>query len=70
MITCPSCGTVKPTHPEDAARGLFVRYRSGTLKVGGLVCDMCNVPLNQGDKAVAVSQPNTLGNWEQEYFKQ
>jgi hypothetical protein len=30
-ITCPECGAVKPTHPEDAARGLFVRYKRGRL---------------------------------------
>jgi hypothetical protein len=67
-ITCPECGAVKPTHPEDAARGLFVRYKRGRL-TQSLRCDYCCVPLPAGSEAVAISQPSTMREWEAEYFE-
>lgn len=67
-IYCPKHGAIKPTHPEDAARGLFQRYTRGTAKHGGMVCDMCGCGINQGDECVAWCQPANMGQWEDEYI--
>jgi hypothetical protein len=68
QLLCPKCGVIKPTHPEDAARGLFQRYVRGALLDISIVCDLCGIALKQGDRAVAVSMPASMGKWEPEYM--
>jgi hypothetical protein len=67
-ILCQACGVVRPTHPEDAARGMFSRYVRGELRNRSLVCDRCDKSLNPGDPVVCVSQPTTVAAWEHEYL--
>jgi RNase P subunit RPR2 len=67
-LFCRDCGKPKPTHPEDAARGLFSRYRHGVL-TRSIVCDHCDKELLPGDAAVAMSQPNDMREWEHEYME-
>ena len=67
-ILCEKHGVIKPTHPEDAARGLFQRYTRGTAKYG-MVCDMCGADIPGGAKAVAWCQPATMGEWEDEFIE-
>jgi hypothetical protein len=66
-IVCEDHGKRKPTHPEDAARGLFVRYKYGLL-LNAAMCDQCGKHMEPGDKAVAISQPSTMGEWEGMYL--
>lgn len=66
-LFCIECGKVKPTHPEDAAMGLFTRYVRGKLTCS-VVCDQCDKALEVGDDAVAVSQPSDMRKWEHEYL--
>lgn len=66
-IYCEQDGKIKPTHPEDAARGLFQRYTRGRAKFA-MVCDLCGAHLSKGSPAVAWCQPATMGAWEQEYI--
>lgn len=67
-IVCPDHGKVKPTPHEDAARGLFTRYVRGKLSVS-CVCDTCGKPMNPGDDAVALTNPDKrIGAWESEYL--
>lgn len=66
-IYCEQHGKIKPTHPEDAARGLFQRYTRGSAKFA-MVCDMCGVDLPTGASAVAWCQPDTMERWEHEYI--
>ena len=65
-ILCAGCGVIKPTHPEDAARGLFQSWVSG-LSLRHVVCDSCNLEIKPNDKCVAWSQPAELSGWEHEY---
>ena len=67
-IYCEEHGKIKPTHPEDAARGLFQRYRRGTA-LYSMVCDMCGAELAEGAKAVAWCQPATMAEWEHEHLR-
>lgn len=70
QIVCEAHGKIQPTHPEDAARGLFARYVRGTTK-HDLVCDVCDRPLPSGSPAVAISIPSDqVRQWESEclYF--
>lgn len=66
-LFCVDCGKIKPTHPEDAALGLFCRYMRGHL-MRSVVCDQCDKQLSEGDEAVAVSQPDSMPQWENEYL--
>ena len=66
-IYCEQHGKIKPTHPEDAARGLFQRYTRGTA-LYGMVCDMCGADIAQGAQAVAWCQPDTMTKWEHEFL--
>jgi hypothetical protein len=66
-ITCPDCGAMKPTPPEDAALGLFERriYGKSTRHVN---CDYCNKDLNPGDNVIALSCPANMPEWELDYL--
>jgi hypothetical protein len=66
-LLCTKHGEVKPTHPEDAARGLFTRYVRGKASIP-LLCDLCAKTINTGDDCVAVTQPTTIRDWEHEYM--
>lgn len=68
-ICCPSCGTIKPTPPDDAARGIFTRYERGQV-VYDMSCDYCGRELRKGDPAVALTSPKDLmPGWEQGYIE-
>jgi hypothetical protein len=67
-IYCEQHGGIKPTHPEDAARGLFQRYTRGAAKFG-MVCDLCGTDIPSGGPAVAWCQPATMAPWEHEYVE-
>jgi len=66
-IYCEECGRLKPTPPEDAARGLFPRRKHGQA-INELVCDACGKPIPKGSNAVAESVPCDMGHWESEYL--
>jgi hypothetical protein len=66
-ILCPECGVIKPTHPEDAARGLFQKWVRGTAH-RQMVCDCCDETITVGDICVAWSQPAEVSGWEPEYI--
>lgn len=68
-IYCLDCGVIKPTPPEDAAKGLFQRYRRGSA-LRSMFCDLCGTELDIGSDCVAWSQPDTIGAWEHEYIAQ
>lgn len=67
-IYCPKHGVIKPTHFEDAARGLFQRYKRGQA-LYAMVCDLCGCELPKVADCVAWSQPASMGEWENEYIK-
>lgn len=69
-ILCASCGAIKPTPPEDVARGITERRTVGHVHYDtSVVCDHCNAPL-AGKTAVALSSPSDMGAWEGDYFVQ
>ena len=68
-IYCEECGKPKPTHPEDAALGLFPRRTYGKT-INELVCDGCGKELPRDSSVVAESIPKDMGYWENEYIKQ
>lgn len=69
IILCTDCGSKRPPTPhEDADRGIYERYTSGTL-LGGCYCDQCNKVLSKGDRAVAVTAPKEMGTWEHQYLE-
>ena len=67
-ILCTACGVIKPTHPEDAARGLFQSWVRGTA-LRQYMCDTCGADIHAGDTCVAWSQPAELRGWEPEYIQ-
>lgn len=67
QINCPDCGKITPTHPEDAARGLFTRYTKGKA-LNSALCDLCGKELPAGSDVVARSIPDTMGRWEDLYL--
>ena len=70
VITCPECGRLKPTPPEDAARGLFQRRQQG-FAAYDMCCDYCGRELRQGDPAVALTCPaDLMPGWEEGYLNQ
>jgi len=66
-IYCEECGKVKPTHPDDAALGLFPRRTHGIVK-NPLVCDGCGKEMPTGTAAVAQSIPKDMDEWESDYL--
>lgn len=84
-IYCEACaGNLSPLHPEDVADGWQMRQVNIVAKkpeehfivmngvrrdVPVLVCDLCNAPIIDGKKAVAVTQwrGTEPPNWEKEY---
>jgi hypothetical protein len=66
-LLCIEHGKFKPTHPEDAARGLFSRYVRGKASIP-IQCDICGCEISIGDDVVAVTQPTTIREWEGEYM--
>ena len=67
-IYCEEHGKFKPTHLEDAARGLFQRYTRG-VALHSMCCDLCGVEIPVGTNAVAWCQPATMKKWEHEYLQ-
>lgn len=65
-ITCLKCGEVKPTPPDDAARGLFTRYVYGKL-LGSACCDYCGVALDRDQEVVCLTSPADYPEWELSY---
>lgn len=66
-IVCPKCGVVKPTPHEDAAQGLYERRVHGKSKLS-MVCDLCGVPLDKGEAAIALTIPRDYPEWESTYL--
>lgn len=84
-IYCAHCaGNLSPLHPEDVAEDWQMRQVNITAKkpkehfivangvrhdIPVLVCDLCNAPIADGAKAVAVTQwrGTEPGPWEKEY---
>lgn len=74
-ILCPKCaGTWLPPSPEDVSAGW--RQRMVEIPRAGkppeqsyLVCDGCNLAINDGDLAIAVTlwRGKEPHNWESEY---
>ena len=66
-ITCPKCGELRPTPPEDAALGLFERRVHGSA-IRSLSCDYCGKPIDKGDSVIALSSPPHMPEWESDYL--
>ena len=69
-ICCLECGRLRPTPPDDAARGLFERRKRGKVRYD-MTCDYCGQLLREGDEAVALTRPaDRMPGWEEGYLSE